>query len=176
MKNLNYHVNHNDLKLEGLEKLKAPSRIAAWLIYSNIKHFSLSNVGYCDVYQSKWATDLGLDARTISKAIKWLLDNQYIKLIKAYQREGNQPARYCIGSKKVLHWKQKGTALETGVNNYKIIIKQKDDDFNKSHPSSNSNATDLEKPFDIGKYKEEQQKREDQFLQEQRLKKKNNTK
>lgn len=151
MKNLNYHVNHNDFELEGLKKLKAPSRIAAWLIYSNIKHFSKSSVGYCDVYQSKWASDLGLDARTISKAIKCLLDNGHIRLIKAYQRDGNQPARYCIGSKKVLHWEQKGTALETGVNNSKRIIKQNSfleyskKDSSIGTPKTKSELEDLER-------------------------------
>lgn len=152
MKKLNYHINHDDLYLPGLEDLSTSVRYSCWLIYSCIKHFANSKQGYYDLYQAQWAKDLHVTQKTISKSIKILIDLDLIKLIRAYQRNGNIPARYSIvnqpstnrystGSTKVWHGKPKGIAPETMVNksSKKDLLKKND---NLNHSSLKRNVLD----------------------------------
>lgn len=143
MKNLNYSVNHNSYKLKGVEDLKAPTKMAAVLMYSCILHFSRSKAGHYDLYQRQWASDLGVSEDTIRKALQALQKNDHIIKLRDFQRKGNLPARYTTRSPKVYHQGPKGIPPGTTVNNYINNYKQKNDGFNKPHSSLNEGKKKL---------------------------------
>lgn len=141
MKNLNYSVNHNYYNLEGVKDLKAQTKMAAVLMYACIKHFTRSKAGGYDLYQKRWSEDLGIKEDTIRKALSTLIEFGHIKMIRPFQRQGNQPARYTTRGEKVYHQGQKGIPPGTTVNNYVNNYKQKDGGFNQPHPSLVSKLT-----------------------------------
>ncbi len=132
MKRLNYSVNHDAYDFEGIRDLKSSTKMAAVLMYSCIKHFTKSKVGYYDLYQRNWAADLGVTEHTIRKALKKLIEFNHIQKIRDYQVKGNVPARYVTRGEKVYHQRRKGIAPEATVNNYVNNYKPQDDDFNQS--------------------------------------------
>lgn len=136
---MNYSVDHNLLTDPIFEKLKGSKKTTTLIVLSAIRHFT-KHIGFMDLYSRQFAEDIGVHRNTLSNVLKMLVEKKYIKVIKAYQRQGNIPNRYV--SLKVVHGRQKVVHTDTGggtpgytVNNSNKNYKQNEVGSTKPTPS-----------------------------------------
>lgn len=141
MLNLNYSIHHSLFSHELIKDLKGNQRRCTVIIWSMIIHFYRHSEDHnCWFYQRQWCEDWGFHQRDARAAIRFLIDNNMIKQVSAYQRTTHKPAVYTVdtGCVHIVHklypqWTKAVSTVDT-VNNNKKLLKGKQDSFMKSLP------------------------------------------
>ena len=95
---INYTVNHNFYNLPLFEGMKNQDRVCTFIMLNCIVNF-YKTVGYCDFYKKQMSEDWAITIKAFTRAEKFLIDSDYIKVIKAYSAKAKTPARYIITKK-----------------------------------------------------------------------------
>jgi hypothetical protein len=107
--NLNYNVNHALFNHEALSSLSNKPRIITWLVWSQLIHLCWHREDKQWAFrQGDFCRDLMISESTCASALKYLIDQGLIKLVKPYSKTGNQPGIYAL----------KGASIRIAQNQY----------------------------------------------------------
>ena len=94
--NINYSVDHKLLQIEPIKDLKGNLRIATWHTLCMIIHFS-RHTGSCKFPKNQMSKSLGMKNNYFGEATKILLNGNWIKELKPYDKASQEPAIYTVG-------------------------------------------------------------------------------
>lgn len=130
--NGNYLVHHELLEIEPIKSLTGLSKIATWHTMCMIIHFT-ATTGSCQLPKNQLAKSLGISNRFLGLATKLLIQHNWIKEIKAYDKATQQPAIYTTS----IGYSHSGIKLYT-PRHQAIVTTSKEKEFKK-----NSKPTDV---------------------------------
>ena len=132
--NINYNVDHRLLQLDIFKNLKGSSKIATWILLSQVWHFYRCKV-ILEFKQGQMATDIPISKNTWVKARKLLVKEGIVKIVANWDRQTNRGYLLTIEEacvpmlQKLCPWNTKPMSPGDTVNNSKEFKPERDSDL-----------------------------------------------